>query len=109
MLKKNIKGLGEVGLDIFFRRVQWMWDEVYPFADPRTLNALGKLGLPTTPDVLQKLMIEHWEELNGLENILAKNEGERQRKVFVQLLERAVGADLEGNTDMIKAEAENVS
>ena len=85
-----------------------MWDEAYPFADPRTLDALGKLGLPTTTDILRKLMIEHWEELKGLDTISAKNEEEKQRKVFVQLLERAVGADLEGNTDIIKAEAEKV-
>ena len=85
-----------------------MWDEAYPFADPRTLNALGKLGLPTTPDSLQKLMIDHWDELQGLDTIAAENEEEKQRKVFVQLLERAVGADLEGNTDIIKAEAEKV-
>jgi endonuclease III len=45
-LLKQIKGIGEVGVDIFFREVQVVWDELLPFADRRALAAAEQLGLP---------------------------------------------------------------
>jgi hypothetical protein len=45
-LLKRFKGLGDVGVDIFFREVQIAWDELHPFADQRALKAAGQLGLP---------------------------------------------------------------
>jgi hypothetical protein len=44
-LLKQVKGVGDVGVDIFFREVQVTWDELYPFADPRALDAAKQLGL----------------------------------------------------------------
>lgn len=44
-LLKEFKGLGDTGVDIFFREVQVVWDEVFPFADRRALTAAEKLGL----------------------------------------------------------------
>ena len=108
MLKKNVKGLGKTGLDIFFRRVQGVWPVSYPFADQRTLLALGKLGLPDDADRMKGLLDENWEGLD-VKDIEAKDEDEKKRKAFVRILERAVGADLEGNVDSVKAEAGKVS
>ncbi|HZD68679.1 MAG TPA: hypothetical protein VFA45_07115 [Actinomycetes bacterium] len=45
-LLKEIKGIGDVGVDIFFREVQVVWDELFPFADRRALDAAKRLGLP---------------------------------------------------------------
>jgi hypothetical protein len=44
-LLKRFKGLGDLGVDIFFREAQIAWDELYPFADERALKAAGELGL----------------------------------------------------------------
>src|SRR5918994_3221109 len=45
-LLKEFKGLGDVGVDIFFREVQVAWGELAPFADKRALDAAGRLKLP---------------------------------------------------------------
>jgi hypothetical protein len=45
-LLKDFKGLGDVGVDIFIREVQAAWDELFPFADRRALDAAGRLKLP---------------------------------------------------------------
>jgi endonuclease III len=45
-LLKEFKGVGDVGVDIFFREVQVAWDELFPFADRRALDAAGRLKLP---------------------------------------------------------------
>lgn len=44
-LLKKFKGLGDVGVDIFFREAQAAWDELMPFADDRALKAAKKLDL----------------------------------------------------------------
>jgi hypothetical protein len=44
-LLKRCKGLGDVGVDIFFREAQAAWEELRPFADRRALRASGRLGL----------------------------------------------------------------
>jgi hypothetical protein len=44
-LLKQVKGIGDVGVDIFFREVQVAWDELYPYADARALDAARQLGL----------------------------------------------------------------
>lgn len=104
MLRKNVKGLGKTGLDIFGRRIQGVWPKFYPFIDQKTSVALEKLGLPGGAEELRSLLDEKWEEFE-VEEIEAKDEAEKKRKAFVRILERAIGADLEGNMDSIKSEA----
>ncbi len=54
-LLKQFKGIGDVGVDIFFREVQRSWSEVYPFADRRPREAAGRLGLPEDVAALARL------------------------------------------------------
>lgn len=102
MLKKNVKGLGKTGLDIFGRRIQGVWEEFYPFADGRTLDALQKLGLPHSAEEMRTLIDENTKTLD-MADIEASDDEARKRKAFVRICERAVGADLEGNIDDVKA------
>ena len=45
-LLMECKGIGRIGVDIYFREAQAAWEELWPFADRRTLAAAGRLGLP---------------------------------------------------------------
>ena len=47
-LLKAFQGLGDTGVDIFFREAQVAWPELRPFADKKALQAAEKLGLPKT-------------------------------------------------------------
>lgn len=53
---KAFKGIGEVGAGIFFREVQVVWDELYPFADRKALDAAGRLGLDDTAEGLARMV-----------------------------------------------------
>lgn len=53
---KAFKGIGEVGADIFFREAQVAWEEFYPFADGKALQAAEKLGLGKDAKVLARLV-----------------------------------------------------
>ena len=103
MLKKNIKGLGKTGLDIFTRRIQADWIRVHPFADEKSLGALEKLGLPNSAKGLRDLITENWATMKA-DDIKARDDYAKKIKVFVRILERALGAELEGNIESIKAQ-----
>lgn len=47
-LLKELKGIGDVGADIFLREVQVAWDEVAPFVDAKAQQGAERLGLPTS-------------------------------------------------------------
>ena len=51
-LLKEVKGVGDVGVDIFFREVQATWDELRPFADRRALDAAKRLNLGKDAEAL---------------------------------------------------------
>ncbi len=58
-LLKQFKGIGDVGVDIFFREVQVAWEELFPFADRKALNAAKNLGLKDDVMALANLVDKH--------------------------------------------------
>lgn len=100
ILKKEIKGLGPTGLDIFLRRVQWKWKASFPYVDGRTRQSLKQVGLSQDAEELQNVLEEHWSKLDT-KHLAGKDADERKRRAFVVILERAIGADLEGKVDAL--------
>lgn len=84
-LLKECKGLGDVGVDIFFREVQTAWPELYPFADERALRAAGKLDLGGDAEALADLVA---------------------RRDFARLVAALVRAELDGAYDEIRQAAQ---
>ena len=83
-LLEEFKGVGDVGVDIFFREAQVAWDELVPFADRRALDAAGRLKLGKDPDALLDLA------------------GERD---FPRLVAALVRTELEDDYDAVRAAA----
>lgn len=54
-LLEQFKGLGDAGVDVFFREVQVAWDELRPFVDRRALRAARHFGLGSRVSDLQQL------------------------------------------------------
>ncbi|KAF2149423.1 hypothetical protein K461DRAFT_288010 [Myriangium duriaei CBS 260.36] len=100
LLQTNIKGLGKTGLDIFYRRVQWLWPEAFPFVDERTARGVEKLGLPKDAEKLAKLIDQNWSELDT-SGLPKGNKDQSKRRVFVVVCERATGAELEGKVEAL--------
>jgi endonuclease III len=55
-LLEECKGIGDVGADIFCREAQTAWDELFPFADRRALEAAARLGLDDDAGKLARYM-----------------------------------------------------
>lgn len=53
-LLKECKGVGDAGVDIFFREAQVAWDELVPFADRKALSAARKLDLGDDAEALAR-------------------------------------------------------
>lgn len=49
---KELKGIGDVGADIFFREIQTAWTEWQPFADEAALDAAKELGIGSSAEDL---------------------------------------------------------
>ena len=100
LLQTNIKGLGKTGLDIFFRRVQWLWPEAYPFVDERTARGVEKLGLPKSAEGLAKVIDSNWDKLDT-SKLPKGSKDQAKRRAFVIVCERATSADLEGKAEAL--------
>jgi hypothetical protein len=83
-LLKEFKGMGDVGVDIFFREVQLAWGELYPFADRRSRQAASRLSLPAEPASLARLV---------------------ERRDFARLVAALVRTSLERDFDAMRAAA----
>lgn len=46
VLLRECKGIGDVGVDVFFREVRAAWAEIHPFVDERARRSAGRLDLP---------------------------------------------------------------
>lgn len=84
-LLAEVKGIGDVGVDIFFREIQKTWDELYPFLDDRAADAARRLGLPA--DAPQ----------------LADEAGSKDR--YVRLVAALTRAELADDLDAIRDDA----
>lgn len=63
-LLKQCRGLGDHGVDAFFREVQVAWPELVPFADRRARMSAVRLGLPRDERRLARLADEgDWPRL----------------------------------------------
>ncbi|KAB8257299.1 hypothetical protein BDV32DRAFT_127592 [Aspergillus pseudonomiae] len=51
-LIKEIKGLGDLGADLFFNNVQSVWPEIAPFVDKRSLKTAEQVGIGTDLDAI---------------------------------------------------------
>jgi hypothetical protein len=83
-LLEEFKGIGDVGVDIFFREVQVAWPEVYPFADRRALASAQRLDLGASTADLARLA---------------------ERMDFVRLVSALVRVDLDHAHDAVLAAA----
>lgn len=87
-LLKEFKGLGDTGVDIFFREAQLVWKELYPFADKKALQAARKLNLPAEADKLAELV---------------------SRTDFPKLIAALIRTDLENNYQLEEEEEDRSS
>lgn len=63
---KAFKGIGDVGADIFFREMQMVWLEHFPFLDKTARSAAKRLGVPEKAETLAE-----WAGREGYPRLVA--------------------------------------
>lgn len=81
-------------MDIFFRRVQVDWNEIYPFADAASIKAAREVGLEVDDaDELKKVVDEAIEE----------KDSEKKRLAFARVVDMLVYLGLEKKTEQVES------
>lgn len=55
-LIKQVKGIGDVGADIFLREAQGLWPDARPYLDKQAIKGAQRLGLPDDAETLAALV-----------------------------------------------------
>jgi hypothetical protein len=118
-LLTECKGLGDVGIDIFFREAQAVWDELRPFADDKALAAARAVGLGGSVAELAELTGDEdlslvsaaliRMDLDGDEDAVRQGDAEPtviqlQHMTRDELYARAQSRDVEGRSNTTKDE-----
>ena len=84
-LLKELKGVDDKVVDVFFREAQTVWHELYPYADGRVIRAARRLGLPADAQSLAALVgperfprlaagLAHVDRAGAYDTLLEENE-----------------------------------
>ncbi|KAL8898027.1 MAG: hypothetical protein Q9192_002285 [Flavoplaca navasiana] len=71
-LIKEIKGIGNVGVDIFFNTAQSIWPCLAPFIDPRSMKTAKQCGIGDDVRAIWRTIEEDSENMCRLANALTK-------------------------------------
>ncbi|KAJ9616367.1 hypothetical protein H2200_000085 [Cladophialophora chaetospira] len=119
-IKSTVPGLGQIGGEIFCRRIQCVdgWgDALWPYADSKSIDALNEIGIPVKDAEDLQSAIErevNWDKVGdmGLHerdlsrgNLVGEDEETQVQAEFVVALERAVGCVLEGKVKELREAA----
>ncbi|KAA8652470.1 hypothetical protein EYZ11_009273 [Aspergillus tanneri] len=78
-LIKEIKGLGDLGVDLFFNNVQSVWSDIAPFVDTRSLQTAEQVGIGTDLDAIFADLDRDSMKMSRLANGLSAARLEKQQ------------------------------
>ena len=81
-LLQEIKGIGKVGVDIFFDTAQMVWPSLAPFIDPRSLDTAERCGLGRDVDAIWEAVGKEPEEMCKLASALTNIRLEKLEQEF---------------------------
>lgn len=79
---KGIKGIGNVGTDIFFDTAQGVWPSLAPFIDQRSLKTAEQCGLGVDVDHLWQILGKDPKEMCKLSAALTTVRLEKKEHEF---------------------------
>ncbi|EAU31978.1 conserved hypothetical protein [Aspergillus terreus NIH2624] len=84
-LVREIKGLGDLGVDLFFNNVQSVWTPIAPFLDGRSLETADQVGLGTDIDAIYAELEEDAMMMSRLANGLSAARLEKRQGELLQI------------------------
>lgn len=81
---KEIHGMGDLGVELFFNNVQSIWPSIAPFLDSRSLETADEIGIGTDLDAIYGALHRDPEEMSLLANGLSEVRLEKKQREFQQ-------------------------
>lgn len=79
---KEIKGIGDMAVDIFFTSIQHLWPNVAPWIAPRSLEAAKQIGIGEDIDVIYDVVGRHPREMCKLARAVSRVKLDKKEKEF---------------------------
>ncbi|KAJ5587225.1 uncharacterized protein N7459_002990 [Penicillium hispanicum] len=79
---KEIRGVGDLAVELFFNNVQSIWPSVAPFVDPRSLKTAEEIGIGTDLDAIYGALHREPEQMSLLANGLSEVRLEKKQKAI---------------------------
>lgn len=76
---KEFKGVGDLGVELFFDNVQSVWPSIAPFLDSRSLQTAEEIGISGDLNAIYRALGEEPEEMSLLANGLSTMRLEKKR------------------------------
>ena len=80
---KEIKGIGDTAVDIFFTSIQHLWPSVAPWIAPRSLDAAKQIGIGTDVDAIYEAVGKDPREMCKLARAVSRIKLDKKEKEFV--------------------------
>ena len=77
---KEIRGMGDLAIDLFFNNVQSVWPSLAPFLDSRSLKTAEEIGIGTDLDAIYGALHQEPEEMTLLANGLSEVRLEKKQR-----------------------------
>lgn len=79
---KEIKGVGDIAVDIFFTSIQHLWTDLAPWIEPRSLETAKRLGIGKDVEAIYDAVKRDPREMCKLSRALAQVRLEKEEKEF---------------------------
>jgi hypothetical protein len=82
---KEIKGMGELAVEVFFNNVQSVWPAIAPFIDSRSLKTAVDVGIGDDLDYIYKTLGEDPVRMSWFANGLSEVRLEKKQDVIEEV------------------------
>ncbi|KAJ5782849.1 FAD dependent oxidoreductase [Penicillium paradoxum] len=85
ILLKEVKGIGDLAVEVFFNNVQSVWPSIAPSVDSRSLKTAAEMGMGTDLDQIYEVLGEDPVRMSWFANGLAEVRLEKRQEVIEEV------------------------
>ncbi|KAJ5356398.1 FAD dependent oxidoreductase [Penicillium concentricum] len=85
LLLKEVKGIGDLAVEIFFNSVQSVWPSIAPFIDSRSLKTASEIGIGTDLDNIYNALDRDPVRMSWFANGLSEVRLEKRQEVIEEV------------------------
>lgn len=85
ILMKEVRGMGDLAVEVFFNNVQSIWPSIAPCLDSRSLKTAAEIGIGTDLDEIYNALEQDPMRMSRFANGLSEVRLEKRQEVIEEL------------------------